>query len=78
LPAEATSEAHFDTRSRFRLRTPFSAATLGAPQSALDIDVAELLVACTLLVGPERALSKAVECHPPRHASLVAVAVRQD
>ena len=38
-----------------------SAATLGAPQSALDIDVAELLVACTVLVGPERALRKAVE-----------------
>jgi glycosyltransferase 2 family protein len=38
----------------------FSAATLGAPQSTLDIDVAELLVACTVLVGPERALSKAV------------------
>jgi uncharacterized membrane protein YbhN (UPF0104 family) len=38
----------------------FSAATLGAPQTALDIDVAELLVACTVLVGPERALSKAV------------------
>jgi uncharacterized membrane protein YbhN (UPF0104 family)/tRNA A-37 threonylcarbamoyl transferase component Bud32 len=32
-----------------------SAATLGAPQSALDIDVAELLVACTVLVGAERA-----------------------
>lgn len=39
----------------------FSAATLGAPQSAIDIDVAELLVACTVLVGPERALTKAVE-----------------
>ena len=39
----------------------FSAATLGAPQSAIDIDVAELLVACTVLVGPERALAKAVE-----------------
>jgi uncharacterized membrane protein YbhN (UPF0104 family)/tRNA A-37 threonylcarbamoyl transferase component Bud32 len=38
-----------------------SAATLGAPQSALDIDVAELLVACTVLVGPDRALRKAVE-----------------
>jgi uncharacterized membrane protein YbhN (UPF0104 family)/tRNA A-37 threonylcarbamoyl transferase component Bud32 len=38
-----------------------SAATLGAPQSALDMDVAELLVACCILVGPERALSKAVE-----------------
>ena len=39
----------------------FSAATLGAPQSALDIDVAELLVASSVLVGPERALRKAVE-----------------
>lgn len=38
-----------------------SAATLGAPQSALDVDLAELLVACTVLVGPDRALSKAVE-----------------
>ena len=38
-----------------------SAATLGAPQSALDIDVAELLVACTILVGPERALRKAID-----------------
>jgi glycosyltransferase 2 family protein len=38
-----------------------SAATLGAPQSALDIDVAELLVASCCLVGPERALTKAVE-----------------
>src|SRR5262245_52737474 len=38
-----------------------SAATLGAPQSALDIDVAELLVACCVLVGPERALHDAVE-----------------
>jgi uncharacterized membrane protein YbhN (UPF0104 family)/tRNA A-37 threonylcarbamoyl transferase component Bud32 len=38
-----------------------SAATLGAPQSALDIDVAELLVASTVLVGPERALRKAVD-----------------
>ena len=34
----------------------FSAATLGAPQSLLDVDVAELLVACTVLVGPERAI----------------------
>jgi glycosyltransferase 2 family protein len=32
-----------------------SAATLGAPQSSLDIDLAELLVASTVLVGPERA-----------------------
>jgi glycosyltransferase 2 family protein len=39
----------------------FSAATLGAPQSALDIDVAELLVASTVLVGPDRALRKAVD-----------------
>jgi uncharacterized membrane protein YbhN (UPF0104 family)/tRNA A-37 threonylcarbamoyl transferase component Bud32 len=38
-----------------------SAATLGAPQSALDIDVAELLVASTVLVGPERALRKAMD-----------------
>ena len=38
-----------------------SAATLGAPQSALDMDLAELLVACTVLVGPERALRRAVE-----------------
>jgi len=38
-----------------------SAATLGAPQSALDIDIAELLVACTVLVGPERGAGKAVE-----------------
>ena len=38
-----------------------SAATLGAPQSALDIDVAELLVSCTILVGPERALNTAVD-----------------
>jgi uncharacterized membrane protein YbhN (UPF0104 family) len=30
-------------------------ATLGAPQAQLDIDVAELLVACTVLVGPDRA-----------------------
>jgi glycosyltransferase 2 family protein len=39
----------------------FSAATLGAPQSALDIDVAELVVASTILVGPERAMRKAVD-----------------
>jgi uncharacterized membrane protein YbhN (UPF0104 family) len=39
----------------------FSAATLGAPQSALDIDVAELMVASALLVGPERALGKALD-----------------
>jgi uncharacterized membrane protein YbhN (UPF0104 family) len=38
-----------------------SAATLGAPQSSLDMDVAELLVACTILVGPERALGLAVK-----------------
>lgn len=37
-----------------------SAATLGAPQSTLDIDVAELLVSCGVLVGPERTLRKAV------------------
>ena len=39
----------------------FSAATLGAPRSALDIDVAELLVACTVLVGPDRALRAAID-----------------
>ena len=39
----------------------FAAATLGAPQSAMDIDVAELLVASSVLVGPERALARAVE-----------------
>ena len=39
----------------------FSAATLGAPQPMLDIDVAELLVACTVLVGPERALARALD-----------------
>jgi glycosyltransferase 2 family protein len=38
-----------------------SAATLGAPQSSLDLDVAELLVACSVLVGPERALREAVD-----------------
>jgi uncharacterized membrane protein YbhN (UPF0104 family)/tRNA A-37 threonylcarbamoyl transferase component Bud32 len=38
-----------------------SAATLGAPQSALDMDLAELLVACTVLVGPERTLRNVVE-----------------
>ena len=38
-----------------------SAATLGAPASALAIDVAELLVATCCLVGPERTLARAVE-----------------
>src|SRR5262249_11022921 len=37
-----------------------SAATLGAPAVSLDMDVAELLVACTVLVGPDRALDRAV------------------
>jgi glycosyltransferase 2 family protein len=37
-----------------------SAATLGAPRSALDIDVAELLVACTVIAGPARALAAAI------------------
>ena len=36
-----------------------AAATLGAPTTAIDIDVAELLVACTVLVGHERALHAA-------------------
>jgi len=39
----------------------WAAATLGAPQSALDIDVAELLAACTVLVGPDRAWRRAVD-----------------
>jgi glycosyltransferase 2 family protein len=38
-----------------------SAATVGAPQAALDMDLAELLVSCCLLVGPERALQRAVD-----------------
>jgi glycosyltransferase 2 family protein len=38
-----------------------SAATVGAPRSALNIDVAELLVACTVLVGPDRALRAAID-----------------
>lgn len=38
-----------------------SAATLGAPQSSLDMDVAELLVACTILIGHERALRLAID-----------------
>jgi glycosyltransferase 2 family protein len=38
-----------------------SAATLGAPQSALDMDVAELLVSMCVLVGPDRALRQAVD-----------------
>jgi uncharacterized membrane protein YbhN (UPF0104 family)/tRNA A-37 threonylcarbamoyl transferase component Bud32 len=37
-----------------------SAATLGAPQSSLDMDVAELLVSCCVLVGAERTLRVAV------------------
>ena len=39
----------------------FSAATLAAPQSALDMDAAEIIVASTILVGPERALQKALD-----------------
>jgi uncharacterized membrane protein YbhN (UPF0104 family)/tRNA A-37 threonylcarbamoyl transferase component Bud32 len=39
----------------------WSAATLGAPQVSLDLDVAELLVALSVLVGPERALQRAVD-----------------
>jgi glycosyltransferase 2 family protein len=38
-----------------------SAASLAAPQSAIDIDAAELVVACTVLVGPERALRLALD-----------------
>ena len=39
----------------------WAAATLGAPQSALDTDIAELVVACTVLVGPDRARRRAVD-----------------
>jgi glycosyltransferase 2 family protein len=39
----------------------FASATLGAPRSSIDIDVAELLVACTVCVGPRRALRAAAE-----------------
>ena len=38
-----------------------SAATLGAPQAALDMDLAELLVATCCLVGAKRTLEGAVE-----------------
>jgi uncharacterized protein (TIRG00374 family) len=38
-----------------------SAASLAAPQSAIDMDAAELVVACTVLVGPERALRLALD-----------------
>ena len=43
------------------LLTEFFAATIGAPQTALDIDVAELLVSSTILVGPQRALAAAMD-----------------
>ena len=43
------------------LLVDLSAATLGAPQATLDIDVAELIVACAILVGAERALRHAVD-----------------
>jgi glycosyltransferase 2 family protein len=43
------------------LLVDMSAASLGAPQSTLDIDVAELLVSCCVLVDPERALRTAVD-----------------
>ncbi|MGN6429289.1 MAG: lysylphosphatidylglycerol synthase domain-containing protein [Gaiellaceae bacterium] len=38
-----------------------SAATLGAPRSQLDMDIAELLVALSILVGPDRVLGLAVK-----------------
>jgi uncharacterized membrane protein YbhN (UPF0104 family)/tRNA A-37 threonylcarbamoyl transferase component Bud32 len=37
-----------------------SVATLGAPPSSFHLDVAELLVACTVLAGPDRALKAAL------------------
>ena len=42
-----------------------SAATLAAPPSALDMDVAELLVATTVLVGADRALAAACDALGP-------------
>src|SRR5262249_60724988 len=48
-------------RSARPMLVGFPAARLGAPQSALDIDNAELMVACTVLIGPDRTLSKAIE-----------------
>jgi uncharacterized membrane protein YbhN (UPF0104 family)/tRNA A-37 threonylcarbamoyl transferase component Bud32 len=41
--------------------TNFSAATLGAPQPQVDMDVAELLVSSAVLVGAERTLNRAIE-----------------
>jgi len=38
----------------------FASATLGASQSLLDVDVAELLVAGAILVGPEQVLAEAI------------------
>jgi glycosyltransferase 2 family protein len=38
----------------------WSAATLGAPPMAIDIDTAELLVSCAVLVGSDRALRAAL------------------
>ncbi len=43
------------------LLTDFSAATLSAPKSARDIDIAELLVSTAALVGPDRALRTAID-----------------
>ena len=39
----------------------WASATLGAPQPAIDVDTAELLVSCAVLVGSERALRAAVD-----------------
>ena len=44
----------------------FGAATLGAPKTAIDIDVAELLVSSTVVVGADRALAAAIHgCGAP-------------
>ena len=65
LHAAGISHGRLNTRNVLMLDEgsmliDFSAATLGAPQSALDMDVAELLVACVILVGQERALDEAL------------------
>ena len=39
----------------------WASATLGAPQPAIDVDTAELLVSCAVLVGSERALRAALD-----------------
>ena len=48
------------------LLVEFGAATIGAPKTAIDIDVAELLVSSTVVVGADRALAAAIHgCGAP-------------